>query len=132
MLTKKEWAIASIFSVIVFICFISISSSTPSVKKEEVKKQDIVDCIDAYVISHQYVEKILKSPSTAEFGVGSSNYRCTELENGYIINSHVDSQNSFGAMIRSEYTVDITYLGDGNWTLVTLIFDDEVLYSTEE
>lgn len=85
------------------------------------------------IMAENYVEAILKSPSTADFptlafthyDLGSSKHK---------IVSYVDSQNSFGAMIRSNWSVILTYNGgdwsnQGSWTLNELIFDGELLYS---
>ena len=61
-------------------------------------------------------------------------YRFFDIGNDkYKVVSYVDSQNSFGAQIRSEYSVILSYNGGdwadiNNWTLNELIFDGEVLY----
>ena len=57
------------------------------------------------------VKNNLKSPSTAKFPWGDKEYQInkkdglTEGFTSYIIRSYVDSQNSFGAEIRSNFTV---------------------------
>lgn len=74
---------------------------------------------DAYYMSHQFVEKLLKSPSTADF----PNYHMNPdgvsvLDNGngeYTVIGYVDAQNSFGATIRVGYTCQLCYLGDDEW-----------------
>lgn len=69
--------------------------------------------------SEKIIEKILKSPSTAKFpsyhkwGVGFVKGDKIATQ------SYVDSQNSFGATIRSEFQV--TFTKDG--TVTSLIFD---------
>ena len=68
----------------------------------------------AYNYAEDAVEKNLKSPSTAEFpGATEKNSHIQYLGNGeYKINSWVDSQNGFGAMIRSNFSIEIIFKGD--------------------
>jgi hypothetical protein len=84
----------------------------------------------ACTMSEHFVKQNLKSPSTAKFpslwdeinGEG-----CTALfDNGvWTLSSWVDSQNSFGAMLRSHYVAQLTYtLDDETWHLQDLIFVD--------
>ncbi|MCH7598055.1 hypothetical protein IID27_03410 [Patescibacteria group bacterium] len=66
-----------------------------------------------YITAKGYVENVLKAPSTADFPtLGTVNKR--EGEDRYIVYGYVDSQNSFGAMIRSDWEVHLKYLG-GDW-----------------
>lgn len=68
----------------------------------------------AYNYAEDFVEKKLKSPSTAEFpGVTEKDKHITDLGGGkYEINSWVDSQNGFGAMIRTNFSCTIIFEGD--------------------
>jgi len=67
----------------------------------------------AYRYASDFVKQRLKSPSTAKFpGTIEKDSHITEYAGTYIINSWVDSQNSFGAMIRSNFSCKITFVGD--------------------
>lgn len=68
----------------------------------------------AYNYSTQYVKQKLKSPSTAKFpNMFEKINHIKDLGNDqYFINSWVDSQNGFGAMIRSEFSCKITIKED--------------------
>lgn len=68
----------------------------------------------AYSYAEEFVKKRLKSPSTAEFPrTFEKDKHITELSNQtYQINSWVDSQNGFGAMIRSKFSCKIIFEGD--------------------
>lgn len=58
--------------------------------------------MNALVMSEHFVKQNLKSPSTAEFG--SSTENITKLNDStFEVRSYVDSQNSFGAMLRMNY-----------------------------
>jgi hypothetical protein len=68
----------------------------------------------AYSYAEDFVKQKLKSPSSAEFpGTFEKDEHITELGNRkYKINSWVDSQNSFGAQIRTNFSCTITFDGD--------------------
>lgn len=69
--------------------------------------------IDAWVCAQNVVEGRLKSPSTAKFCSYDSS-RVTELGNNkYRIVGYVDAQNSFGATVRSNFTVTLTLTEHG-------------------
>ena len=71
------------------------------------------DPILAYNYAKEFVKDRLKSPSTAEFpGTYEKKNHVTDLGNGiYLINSWVDSQNGFGAIIRSHWSCRISFVG---------------------
>ena len=79
--------------------------------------------VTAFTMSQEFVKKELKSPSTAEF---PANYKeaCEFIgDSTFIINSYVDSQNSFSAMMRTNYQVKVKYIGKENWSLIDLKFE---------
>ncbi len=68
---------------------------------------DEVTDLDAMVQAEYYVTNRLKSPSSADFDYPI----VTQMEDStYIVRGNVDSQNGFGAMIRSSYKVKVTFL----------------------
>ena len=82
------------------------SSLTPATKSEQSLE------IEAFVGSQMAVEENLKSPSSAKFpSIIDSKVSVKKLaENKYSVSAYVDSQNSFGAMIRNYYTCTVTLL----------------------
>ncbi len=121
--------------LVIFVCFIFIiifkqilageSIPTPPPPPEE-KVETYTDS-EVFVESQFILEKFLKAPSTAEFP--SSSYANIERlkDNGFKVTSYVDSQNGFGAMIRSEWTVLFQYVGD-QIKLYQVIIDGEEMY----
>lgn len=77
------------------------------------------------------VKSIIKSPSSAKFpSITKWNFHRDPLTNIVTIASYVDSQNSFGAMIRSEFIVLYEITGDieqGQYTLLYFEFDNQVI-----
>lgn len=62
----------------------------------------------ARVMAERLVQQQLKSPSTAQFSGDDSDWSVVSLGGGaYRVSSYVDAQNSFGAMIRSDFTAVI-------------------------
>lgn len=89
---------------------------------EENRQKREHDISDAYYTSQVFVKRNLKAPSTAEFP-SQSESTITPSEDGatYKIYSYVDSQNGFGAMIRTKYYVKM--IKDGSdWKLLDIKF----------
>lgn len=84
-------------------------------------KEALPDKISTYVMSKQFVEDNLKSPRSAKFPWGSDEYKVMHTGDGvFEVRSWVDAQNSFGAMIRSTYYVEMQYVGDNRWRLLNI------------
>lgn len=79
-------------------------------KAEEKRKQEYCeDKFYAYTAAQDLIKKKLVSPSTAEFP-GAHKVHIAYLGNcRHQIQGYVDSQNSFGAMIRTEYYAEVRY-----------------------
>ena len=74
----------------------------------------------AALTSQKFVRDKLKAPTTAKFQ-DSIDADVTHIGGGrYVVNSYVDSQNVFGAMLRTKYRCELTDLGDGKWQLTNL------------
>jgi hypothetical protein len=69
-------------------------------------KRTYIDKHDAKIVAEDEVKSRLKSPSTAEFSDWGRT-EVTPIENGYKVEGYVDAQNSFGAMIRHNYSVEV-------------------------
>lgn len=70
---------------------------------------------EIYRTSQDFVEQRLKAPSTAEFADNATHIGGSEKDSIYDVKSYVDSQNSFGAHIRSNYYAKMKYKG-GIWS----------------
>jgi hypothetical protein len=74
----------------------------------------------------------IPSPATANFPY--MDYQAKNLgDNRFIVSSYVDSQNAFGALLRSNWVVTIQYLGgddyeSDNWKLETMTINGEKVY----
>ncbi|GLZ79246.1 hypothetical protein Afil01_40530 [Actinorhabdospora filicis] len=64
-----------------------------------------------------FVSQRLKAPATVSF----VNTTAVASVSGYRVVGEVDAQNSFGALIRTAYTCEVTRR-NGNWSLVSVTF----------
>ena len=80
----------------------------------------------SYTIAQDFVKKQLKAPSTVKWpGTFESKDHVKSIgDQQYQINSWVDSENSFGAMIRNHYTAVVKQTGEHEWILVSLEFKE--------
>lgn len=68
----------------------------------------------------KFMEKSLRAPSTAKFAPLFKS-QIKKIKTGhYTVSSYVDSQNGFGAMIRSNYTVEIQQTKNGEIQLINI------------
>lgn len=80
----------------------------------------------AYNVAIDFVKQGLKSPSTAKFPkTMERSGHIKSLGGGrYEINSWVDSQNAFGAMIRTNFSCTMIDKGGNTWGCENLKFDE--------
>jgi|GEM_PF-3035317 len=91
------------------------SGSKPKPESKALAAQDPY-LIREYCLSS--VRKKLKAPSTAQFNDSSPPKRTS---NGWLWVSHVDAQNSFGAMIRTEFICEVTGTTIDNGQISTVL-----------
>jgi hypothetical protein len=76
------------------------------------KSEEEVRCgtdFDAKVMAEVFVEKQLVAPTTADFPAGMQKTKIVRRPDcKWIVSGYLDSQNEFGAMIRSDYIAEIT------------------------
>ena len=70
--------------------------------------------------TEEAIKQILQAPSTAKFPWDYNEYNVKKKDGSVIVQGYVDSQNGFGAMLRSTYQVTYT-----NSIITSLIFDGE-------
>lgn len=75
----------------------------------------------ADIACREWVKQRLKAPTTATFPV-EGRVRKTSVTD-FTVESHVDSQNAFGAMLRMQYVCRGRH-SDDNWSLVDIKFSN--------
>lgn len=84
---------------------------------------------DAFNVCTQFVKARLKSPSTATFRDPTANNGDTVITpssdgQAFVITSSVDSENGFGAKLRSTYTCAVKHTTGSEFTLASLDIQD--------
>ena len=91
-----------------------------------VVKQPSASNRDAWSMAQGFVKDYLKSPSTADFGGGvfsddrQDPNECVHRkpDGTFVVSGWVDSQNAFGATVRTAFVVNLRYKGDRQWSLI--------------
>lgn len=78
------------------------------------------DYISAYVTLEMAVQNRLKSPATAEFPDRFKDHVKYMGNQAYHINSYVDAQNGFGALIRVRFFGKVKQTAKEQWEVVNL------------
>lgn len=88
--------------------------------KLELDESTCKDTVTAFVMSQAFVKRSLKAPATAVFP--SLPVKSSAIGNcKFVVAAYVDSQNGFGALIRTSYVAGIEYLpGTREWQLTSL------------
>ncbi|KND51237.1 MAG: hypothetical protein ABA06_02915 [Parcubacteria bacterium C7867-001] len=130
--TKKEGILGVVVVIILCVVASQMLNSTPSpVTSSPVQqKSEENSDVDAYIDAQAIVKKALKSPSTAKFPSSSEAKISRAGENIFNVESYVDSQNSFGAMIRSDWSVMFEYVGD-QLDIYAISIDGETIYKKQ-
>ena len=99
-------------SGLLLLCWVTVSFLASSEDSDAPRDNSIL----AYNLAEECVKQRLKSPSTAEFaGLFEKKDHVTKIgPDKYQIRSYVDAQNSFGAMIRNQWSCTITLYNDGD------------------
>ena len=96
------------------------SKNTLSSEEQAFAKNYAIEC----------VKNTLKAPSTAEFPGGLltpyQDWNMSKSNNLVTVSSYVDAENSFGAMIRSPFTIQMKIDGD-TWSVTYYKFGDEIV-----
>lgn len=71
--------------------------------------------IGAYLMAQQFVDGELKSPGSAKYPDYSEDYVQLTGDNTYSVSAYVDSQNGFGALIRTSWKTTVINEGNDKW-----------------
>lgn len=124
--SKKTNRIFWLSMIVIIIVAIVVKNQFVE-EQPEIPWEKVDDSIGAYIMAETFVKKSLKSPSTAVFpkDVLFKKDNVTRLGGQkYRISYYVDSQNSFGAMIRTNFVAEVEKYEEDMWRLLSLEFDE--------
>jgi hypothetical protein len=86
----------------------------------EEPKQYVPDKSDAYYAAKTFIKDYLKSPRSAEFApitkASITTVRNTDYDKDvYVVKSYVESMNSFGVMLKTNFVIEVLPKSDGSW-----------------
>ncbi len=110
--------------IVLIILLVPLCVWFSSCSSSDEEKADEPDAISAYVMSHQFMEDRLKAPATAKYPRYDKSFVNDLGEGRYTVDAYVDAENSFGAMIRTNYSCTLKYAGDDKWTLESINLDE--------
>jgi hypothetical protein len=115
--------VGALSGMILFVAFLLASILSPGKKAVE---NYVTSDYDGFYACQNFVEKRLKAPSTADLAsMEDSKVRPVKNE-GFIVTSYVDAQNSFGVKIRTAYLCMVEYDSTSHyWKLADLEMSDD-------
>ncbi|MGO9613210.1 MAG: hypothetical protein ACLPX5_09265 [Dissulfurispiraceae bacterium] len=115
-LTKTGVVLIVLFVVVPLIILATMSHYAP-VKKDPSEER----AFTAWAMHNEFIKNLLKAPATADFAPRSASSVEILGNNLYKITSYVDAQNSFGAKLRTHYTITLKNTGD-QWKVADVQF----------
>jgi hypothetical protein len=116
----KKFIAGGIGLIILFMVIgsLSPSSPTPATTSTGIENREI----NSMGFAEYVIKDLLKSPSTAEFSKTKA-YELSDQKDVWVVNGYVDSQNGFGAMIRSSWEVQLDYRDGKGGEIKSVILD---------
>lgn len=119
---NKNSAAVAIFGLLGFVIIaLLVWRGCGGAPESAADSADQCDAGWARVTAERFVEAKLKSPSTASFSWEPT--IASKDKKRWTVDSYVDSQNGFGATLRTKFHAVVICKGDGNWTLESLTID---------
>ena len=118
---RKKIVFSSVgFLILFFLAFGSTETEPKSLTAYKTEDNSSM----AWIMTEDWVKERLKSPGSAEFRswVTAKNHVVKLDGPNYVISSYVDSQNSFGSMIRTKFVATVEQTSNDMWRLKTLEF----------
>lgn len=129
----KLWTMIIVIILLIVVLIVNRQNNNIETKQIKLGELIILNESDKQILREKTIENInnnLKSPSSANYEKDFT-YKCTE-PNIIRINGYVDSPNSFGAVIRSQFICEYFAVDTIIDTLVYLKFDDTELVNIKE
>lgn len=119
----KDWYIIILVLLGLLILTTKISESVQNMDKTQEQIREERELEDAAFYAFRLVKQRLKAPSTAKFPPSRNARVLPRPDEIYRVSSYVDSQNSFGAFIRTHFIADIKYNPNDEVILVNVEFN---------
>lgn len=123
-----DWIAAGVLGCFLLFGYVACSGSSDEPEQRRNNEQAAVpsgtaNVTGAWVYMQQFVKKRLRSPSTADFPFGGHRNVKPLGNDRYLVESYVDSQNSFGATVRTNFRGVIKEV-EGGWQIEELTLEE--------
>lgn len=108
----------------IFISFFVVFKSNEKIDKMNSNGLTDEETGYAIAVAKAEVKGKLKSPSSAKFPSSFSEYIITKTEDTYTVKSYVEASNSFGAMLKINYSIQFTMTGKETYKVNSVIIDE--------
>lgn len=112
--TAKDYLVLIVILIGIFaMYYFGNSSETP-------KQKPTHSAVAAFTVCQQYVQQSLKAPGSAKWPGGYSDYTQHLGGGRYRVTAWVDAQNTFGALVRTNFKCEVRWQSDDRWYLENL------------
>lgn len=114
---KKGDAKSGAIGCVVILVLVGIiatlcSSGESDTKRDPTDRDTVISMAQVFMEKH-----VLKAPSSAKWPVYSEFVVSDLGGKRFKVSSYVDAENSFGAMIRTRFSITLKYAGNNQWTM---------------
>lgn len=124
---KSKLKLLLVLVAIIVIAFSFHHLRSGREKTPEVRPTDV----ECWTAAKMTVEDYLKSPKTAKYSYYDEDWEIVRTGKRVKISSFVDSQNSFGATVRSDFTVILTFAEDMSSFNINYVAIDGKVYRND-
>lgn len=107
---KKSVKVARGFALTIIAGVVLLVALTPADDKPKKPSKSEVKPFHAWVAAKELVKAKLTSPATADFPAADDRHDNVN-DTTFWIEGHVDSQNAYGAVLRTSFQIKVVYTG---------------------
>ena len=105
-----------VFAMVALLAMLAlcVAGAALALSGDESQDPAVADrAVDAEIMCEEFIGRRLKVPATAKYS------HTQTLKDGarYTVSGHVDAENSFGVMVRTDYACVVADQGNGKWSL---------------
>lgn len=131
--TPQRKSKSKLILILVIVAVIAVAFSVNHIRSSQSAKAETTTELrptdtECWTAAQMTVEEYLKAPKTAKYSYYDEDWKIVRTGKRVKISSFVDSQNSFGTMVRSEFTVILTFADDMSGYNINYVAIDGKVY----
>lgn len=134
--TPQRKSRSKLILILVILAVIAVAFSVNHIRSSQSAKAETTTelrptDVECWTAAQMTVEDYLKSPKTAKYSYYDEDWEIVRTGKRVKISSFVDSQNSFGATVRSDFTVILTFAEDMSSFNINYVAIDGKVYRND-